>query len=157
MKKPILIFVVVFVVLLGGGVLLVRSLGSSQSEQKVEEKPESGFIAETVPENTEVSLDIADAAEANTILLKVGNLQSKYTGIGYEVTYETEGTFQGVNSGSKPIDVTGKDEFTRDVYLGTCSKNVCKPHTGVKEVSIVMQFTDADGQKTQLNKTFPLE
>lgn len=94
-------------------------------------------------------------AKDNTIVLSISGLKSGYTTVAYEISYDTQGVVQGVTT--KPLDITGKDTFTRDdIYLGTCSKNVCRPHTGVKKVSVVLEFTDTSGKKSQLTKDFDL-
>lgn len=95
-------------------------------------------------------------AKDNTVVLSASGLTSGYTSIAYELTYNSEGLVKGVNSGSKSIDVTDKDEFEREVYLGTCSRNVCKPDLGVKSVSVVLEFTATDGKKSQFNGEFEL-
>ena len=99
---------------------------------------------------------IMSKAKANTVVLKVGGLSSKYGTVGYELTYDSAGLIKGVNSGSKPIDVSGQDGFDREVYLGTCSRNVCKPDLGVSKVSIVLEFTAVDGKKSQFTKDYDL-
>lgn len=91
----------------------------------------------------------------NTIELLITGLKGNYTKVAYEVSYETQGVVQGVTT--KPLDIAGKDTFIRDdIYLGTCSRNVCRPHTGVKKVSLVLEFTDTSGKKSQLTKDFDL-
>lgn len=95
-------------------------------------------------------------AKDNTVILTVSNLRSKYESVGYELTYDSQGLIKGVNSGSKPIGVTGQDGFEREVYLGTCSRNVCKPDLGVEKVSVVLEFTDTSGKRSQLSKDFEL-
>ena len=91
----------------------------------------------------------------NTIVLSVSGLKNGYSKVAYEVSYETQGVVQGVTT--RPLNITGKDTFIRDdIYLGTCSKNVCKPHIGVKKVSLVLEFTDTSGKKSQLTKDFDL-
>lgn len=91
----------------------------------------------------------------NTIVLSISGLKGSYTAVAYEISYETQGVVQGVTT--KPLEIAGKDTFTRDdIYLGTCSRNVCRPHTGVKKVSLVLEFTDTSGKKSQLTKDFDL-
>lgn len=92
----------------------------------------------------------------NTVILTVSALGSKYTTVGYELTYDSQGLIKGVNSGSKPVEVAGQDGFEREVYLGTCSRNVCKPDLGVAKVTVVMEFTDSAGKKSQFSKEFDL-
>jgi hypothetical protein len=93
---------------------------------------------------------------ANTVVMGVAGLSGKMVSIGYELSYESQGLVKGVNSGSKPIDVAGKETFERDIYLGTCSRNVCKPDAGVTKVSVVMEFTGTDGKKSQFSKDYDL-
>lgn len=93
-------------------------------------------------------------AKANTVILKVSNLKNTYSTVGYELTYDSQGLIKGVNSGSKPIEVAGQDGFEREVYLGTCSRNVCKPDLGVEKVSVVLEFTDNSGKRSQFTKDF---
>lgn len=95
-------------------------------------------------------------SKANAVVLTVSALASKYATVGYELTYESQGLIKGVNSGSKPVEVAGKDTFEREVYLGTCSRNVCKPDAGVTSVSVALEFTDTAGKKSQLSKEFTL-
>lgn len=91
----------------------------------------------------------------NTLVLSISGMQKKYTAVAYELSYDSQGITQGVTS--KPLDVVGKDSFTRDdIYLGTCSKNVCRPHPGVKKVSLVLEFTTTSGKKAQFSRDFDL-
>lgn len=91
----------------------------------------------------------------NTVVLSVLGLGGKYTSVAYELSYETQGIVQGATS--KPLDISGKDSFVRDdIYLGTCSRNVCRPHPGVKKVSLVLEFTNSSGKKSQFSKDFDL-
>ena len=43
------------------------------------------------------------------MVLTVSALASKYATVAYELTYDSQGLIKGVNSGSKPVDVAGKD------------------------------------------------
>ena len=95
-------------------------------------------------------------AKANTVLLKISGLGNNIKELSYEFTYDSEGLIKGVNSGSQPLSTEGKDIFEREIYLGTCSKNVCNPDKDVKSVSVDIIFTDNDGEKSQLTKNFTL-
>jgi len=121
-------------------------------------------ITNTVVEEVE-QIQVADAAiqatvewnksKDNVVSLIVTGLAGKYSQVAYELSYESLGIIQGVTS--KPLDITDKDTFTRDdIFLGTCSKNVCRPHVGVKQISVVLEFTDTAGVKSQLTKDVDL-
>jgi hypothetical protein len=112
---------------------------------------------EDIQKNTSVTVEVTESsAKDNTIVLSLGDLKSAYAGLTYEITYESNGILKGVNSGSKPLDITNQESWDRDVYLGTCSKNVCKPDVGVTTVSVSLEFTDIDGMKTQFSQDYPL-
>lgn len=115
-------------------------------------------ITELLPE-ADASIGVTIAfmkAKPNTVALTVSNLAGKYMTVGYELTYDSQGLIKGVNSGSKPVEVASEDGFEREVYLGTCSRNVCKPDLGVEKVSVVLEFTGIDGKKSQFSKDFEL-
>ncbi|MBI5449451.1 hypothetical protein HY948_04000 [Candidatus Gottesmanbacteria bacterium] len=116
---------------------------------------------ETVPQDIEtlspsVQVTVSKSkVKDNTVVLSVLGLASKYTSVAYELSYETQGIIQGATS--KPLDIGGKDSFVRDdIYLGTCSRNVCRPHSGVKSVSLVLEFISLSGKKSQFSKDFDL-
>jgi hypothetical protein len=99
---------------------------------------------------------VKSAAKANTVVLSASGLGGKIVSVGYELSYDSQGLIKGVQSGSKPIETAGQDTFEREVYLGTCSKNDCKPDAGVTKVSIVLEFTDTNGKKSQYSKDYDL-
>jgi len=140
-------------VILTGVVVYKVVSPSNEPEPVVEEE-----VVETLPE-ADASIVVAAAfskAKDNTVVLTVSALGGKYTTVGYELTYDSQGLIKGVNSGSKPVEVAGQDGFEREVYLGTCSRNVCKPDLGVTKVTVVMEFTDTSGKKSQFSKDFDL-
>lgn len=156
MNKNVIIIVVLVLALLGTGFAVYKVVSTPKAPAVVQTEEED-TIDESLPENTAIEVLVEKSmAKDNTVVMKVGKLDKKYTGIAYEVTYETKGTYQGVNSGSKPLEVSGQDEFEKEIYLGTCSKAVCTPHTGVTAVSIALELTDVDGKQSQFSKDFPL-
>ncbi len=150
----VLVVLLLFVGIIGGGIAIYRTIigpSSSQTTQKEEESPST-----LLPVNTSIRVSVRSSSKPNTIDLVVSNLEKKYQGISYEVTYETKGAFQGVNSGSRPLDVTDKDESVKEVYLGTCSKNVCVPHIGVSSVSVDLILIDTKGKRSRYSQDFPI-
>jgi len=123
-------------------------------------------VTEVVEEEVEPTPPPADSSlvvsltksrvKDNTVVVEISKLAGKYQSLAYELTYDSQGLIKGVNSGSKPIELAGKDTFEREIYLGTCSRNVCKPDTGVKQVSLALEFIDLTGQKSQFSKDYEL-
>ena len=155
--KPLLAILLVLVVGIGVlGFFIIKNTffpGTKPTEVKTGIDKEE--ILPQVDSSVSVELSWSKTKE-NTVVLVVQGLKERYVSIGYELQYESEGIGKGVTSGSKPIDVTGEDSFEREIYLGTCSKNVCKPDLGVKSVSLVLEFTATDGKKSQFSKDYPL-
>ncbi len=141
--------------LLVTGVVVYTTLVPGQTEPESSQEEE---VVDVLPQaDPSIIVDVAlSTSKANTVVLKVSNLASKYQTVGYELTYDSQGLIKGVNSGSKPIEVAGEDGFEREVYLGTCSRNVCKPDLGVEKVSVVLEFTATDGKKSQFSKEYEL-
>lgn len=134
------------------GIVVYKLVAPKAKPVPIEEK-----IVESLPQvDASVAVDLTKSkAKDNTLVLSISGLKGKYTSVAYEISYDTQGVTQGVTS--RPLDVTGKDTFTRDdIYLGTCSRNVCRPHLGVKKVSLVLEFTDTSGKKSQFSKDYDL-
>ncbi len=156
MKKLSILFAGLAVLLLITGFVVYKSVFTSKSapeKQVVEED-----VLEALPQvDAKVVVDVKkSSSKDNAVVMKVVGMGGKMESVGYELTYDSQGLIKGVNSGSKPIETVGKDDFEREIYLGTCSRNVCKPDVGVTKVSIAMEFTDSSGKKSQFVKDFDL-
>ena len=153
MKNKNSIIALIVVVILLGGFLLFKSMSKPQDKPPVvEDTP----IEEIEPLDPAVVVDLTKSRlKDNTVVLSINGLGSKYTSVSYELSYESQSIVQGVTS--KPLDVSGKDTFTRDdIYLGTCSRNVCRPHAGVKKISVTLEFTSLSGKKSQFSRDYDL-
>ncbi len=152
-KTPVLAAILGVLLLITGIVAYKAAFGSKPQVQPVDQEEE---VISLPPADASIMVDITKSkVKDNTVVLSVSALDSKYTKLSYELSYETQGIVQGVTSA--PLDISGKDEFVRDdIYLGTCSRNVCKPHPGVTKISAVIIFTDTDGKKSQFTGEFEL-
>ena len=153
MKNPKVVIAVLAALIVVSGALIYKTVTKTPPPAPAPSEVQE----EIVPADSAITLGVTKVrAKDNTLDIQVAGLGGKYTSLSYELTYESEGLIKGVNSGSKPIDVAGQDTFSREVYLGTCSRNVCKPDAGVKKVSVVIEFTDTAGARSQLSKEFDL-
>ncbi|OGG24546.1 hypothetical protein A3A79_05170 [Candidatus Gottesmanbacteria bacterium RIFCSPLOWO2_01_FULL_43_11b] len=146
-----LLYAILGILLVISGFVIFKAITSKPAEV-VEEEP-----VEVLPEvDASVIVDVTKSrSKDNSVVLSIDGLGGKYTSITYEISYDTQGVVQGVTS--QPLNISGKDSFTReDIYLGTCSRNVCRPHLGVKKVSVVIQFTDTSGSRSRFSKDFDL-
>lgn len=149
-----IIYLVLVALLVGTGVVVYKVISSfkAQPAPAAEEK-----LSEELPlVDTLVTVNVTKSrVKDNTIILSISGLSGKYSAVAYELSYDSQGVTQGVTT--KPLDVSGKDTFVRDdIYLGTCSRNVCRPHLGVKKVSLVLEFTSTSGKKSQFSKDYDL-
>lgn len=155
MKRTLVIISVVLVVLLGiTGFLVYKAITKPPAPQQ---KQDDVQTTDSVELDKSISVTVTQSkVKENTVILLINGMKNIMSTLEYELSYDSRGLIQGVNNGSKPIDISGKDEFERDVYLGTCSRNVCKPDIGVTKVTLVLQFLDINGKKSQFNKDFDL-
>jgi hypothetical protein len=144
---------VLLLLLVGTGFIVYKVLVPSKAAPQATKEED---VVETLPPaDASIKVDVSKSkAKDNTVVMNVSGLGGKVVSVAYELTYDSEGLIKGVNSGSKPIETDGKDSFEREIYLGTCSRNVCKPDAGVKKVSVVMEFTDKAGKKSQFTKDY---
>lgn len=153
-NKMMIVAAALGILLVGTGFVIYKALAPTPKVVQM--------VDEQVPVETLEILDPAIVVEItksklkdNTVVLSVTGLGGKVRTVAYELSYDSNGIIQGVTS--KPLDVSGKDSFVRDdIYLGTCSRNVCRPHPGVKSVSVVLEFTNISGNKSQFSKEYPL-
>lgn len=156
-NRMMIIYGVIAILLIGTGFAVYKVLAPKPAP-KVTTASDDTLLSETLPpadDSIKVNL-VKSASKANTVVLTANGLGEKIVSVGYELSYDSNGLIKGVNSGSKPIDTTGQNSFTREVYLGTCSKNDCKPDVGVTKISVVLEFTDKDGKKSQFSKDYDL-
>lgn len=145
--------VVVVLLLITGFVVYKAVFSGSPAPQTTEDVAPLDLPAADA--SIQVNLTKSTTAD-NTVIISAKGLGGKMSTIAYELSYESNGLIKGVNSGSKPADVAGKDSFERDIYLGTCSRNVCKPDTGVSKVTLSLVFTGTDGKQSQFSKDYTL-
>lgn len=150
----VIIFVLLGLLLGGSGFVVYKSIAPAPKIAQVVE--EESPIDALEPLDPAIVVDVSRSRiKDNTVVLSVEGLGGKVRTVAYELSYSSQGIVQGVTS--KPLDVSGKDSFVRDdIYLGTCSRNVCRPHLGVKSVSAVLEFTNASGRKSQFSKEYEL-
>ena len=150
--KPKVLLPILAVLLLITGVVVFGAITRKSTPTSIvppEQQEELG------PLDPSVSVDWKEV-KASTYNLEIHGLASKYQELEYEFTYDTEGLIQGGNNGKDPIEVSSKDEFEREIYLGTCSSGTCKPHKGIKKVSLLIILTDTSGGRSQFSKDYDL-
>lgn len=78
---------------------------------------------------------------AHGIVLSLSNL-SGVKKVSYELSYEARELPQGVMGA---ITVNGQTSDSRDLYFGTCSKQVCTPHTDITNAVLTVRVQKNSG------------
>lgn len=156
MKNKILaVYGILGLLLLGVGILVYKLLVPSKQAAPVVEDTVQATTVDPIDPGIKVDA-MSSKTKDHTVVVRVSGLGGKVQSVSYELTYESQGLVKGVNSGSKPIVTTGQDSFEREVYLGTCSRNVCKPDLGVTKVSVALEFNNTNGKKSQFSKDYEI-
>lgn len=152
-KTGLIIAGVIIVLLLVTGLVVYKAAFSTRPAPVADD-----IVQQDLPAvESAIKVDLTKSkTEANTVVISVNGMGKKMVSVAYELTYDSQGLIKGVNSGSKPADVSGKDTFERPIYLGTCSRNVCKPDAGVSKVTLTLVFTDTAGKQSQFSKDYTL-
>jgi len=80
-------------------------------------------------------------SDGHELKLQIENLKGVQS-IDYELVYFVDDVSRGV-IGS--VNVQGESSFSRDLLLGSCSRNVCKYDEGVKNGMLTLSFRGAAG------------
>ena len=153
-KKTKLIVSGLIILLVITGVAVFRTVMPVKKVEPVAQESEDNSVISEIDPSISVAVKESTVKD-NTVNLTVSGLAGKMATIEYDLSYESQGLIQGV-TGGKPIDIAGQDGFDREIYLGTCSRNVCKPHAGVSRVSLVVKLTDPNGKRSQFTGDFDL-
>lgn len=148
-KTALYVAIVVLVVVLIGGYAVVKILTKPAPETQEEQE-----ILDLPPADSSIIVDLKKRADDKYLILTVSKIPSGTDSIEYDLSYDTD---KGINTGAYgKVDLNGKSEITKEILLGTQSKNNFKYDTGVTSVDLVLKFNHPDGA-SQFTKTFSLE
>ncbi len=97
----------------------------------------------SVQKSTSVSVYPKLRADRRALIVNFSNLQNVLA-LSYSLTYKTSTQDEGA-IGSLPMG--GSSSATSELLFGTCSKNVCKYHTGIKDAKLEVSYTSKSGKK----------
>ena len=139
----------ILLIVVVGGVVVVKSLNKPSAAPAQEEMKE-----DLPPVVASVVVDLKPKAEGKSVVLTVTNIHKDTESLEYELSYTTDEELPKGALGKISLD--GRTEISRDILLGTCSKNVCTYDKGVKSVKLVLRFNNPSGA-SQYSKEYPLE
>ncbi len=152
-KLPIIIGAVILAVVVIGLVAFLQKPQPAKPAEPEYQQQESSIQMVDLKTQPKWVQDLKVTAErgksANGLenfTLTLNGLDPKVSGITYTIEYQTldkgiQGTFS-----SKPVDPEGETEYSlKTMDLGTCSTKSCVKHTGVKELTMQLDFATPDG------------
>ncbi len=103
----------------------------------------SKFGKAVVTKSTGITVSPKLRADRRALIVYFGNLQNART-VSYSLTYGTsqqeEGAMGGINFGNSSTS-------SQELLFGTCSKGVCRYHTGINNMKLEVSYTTKSGSK----------
>jgi len=84
-------------------------------------------------------------SDRRALIIDFSNL-GVVTSFSYTLEYTSNGVPQGV---SGTITPRGEESIQRELLFGTCSRNVCRYHTGIKNMRLTVTSTLKSGIRVQ--------
>ncbi|MCL5018995.1 MAG: hypothetical protein M1426_00755 [Patescibacteria group bacterium] len=81
--------------------------------------------------------------DRRALLVSFTNLQNAKA-VSYFLTYKTNVQEEGAMGG---LNLTGSTGQTSELLFGTCSKNVCRYHTDIRDARLEVSYTLKNGRK----------
>jgi len=159
LKNKLLVAAVVVVVLvIGVGGFIFMQTRATQDQELVIEEVQN--VKELAPEDIGLELSID---EDNKIITLEATKLDGITSIEYDVSYDAQVTENGEEfvatrgvTGMLPV-TSGESIVSKDIDLGTCSRNVCKYDTVVSEVVFNIRVNFENGEVGGIEATVPIE
>lgn len=159
-NKLFLIGVIVVVILIGAGVWFFMGRGGSSGDQAAGDDISQNVVT-VKPE--EIGLVLTPRADGKAITMKITKLNG-IKSIEYDVSYDANVIDEGETVtvprgvvGSAILVMPGDSEVSRDLDLGTCSRNVCKYDDVVGPVKFVLKVTYTSGKVASVEKSINIQ
>ncbi len=101
--------------------------------------------SKTVVKTTGSGINISPRlrTDRRALIVYFSNLQNAKS-ISYSLTYETSVQQEGAMGA---LNLTGASNTSQELLFGTCSKNVCRYHSGIKNAKLEVSYTLKSGKK----------
>ena len=138
--------IVAAVAVLGGFLLWVNSGRLQKQNLPTQEPTFEREVFETISAE-ELGLRLIPRSDKRAVTMEMTNLTGIQT-VEYELSYLAKGDIPRGVIGT--IEVKSSDKkISRELLLGTCSRNVCKYDEGVQAVTLLVKITKIDGKILQ--------
>lgn len=93
--------------------------------------------------NTTIGVFPKFRADKKALIVNFTNLQNAKA-VSYALTYQTSSQAEGAMGA---LNLTGARSQSAELLFGTCSKNVCRYHTGIKDARLEVSYTNKADKK----------
>lgn len=131
-----LIFLLLFTV------ILPKNIEAKVLPQVQKSPQKSGTAAKTV-KSMGIVVSPKLRADRRALIVNFSNLQNA-AAVSYLLTYKTSIQDEGAMGA---LNLTGSSTARNELLFGTCSKNVCRYHTGIKDAKLDISYTLKTGKK----------
>lgn len=83
------------------------------------------------------------SANRRALIVNFSNLGNAKN-VSYLLTYKTDAQDEAAMGG---LNLSGNNSQTSELLFGTCSRNVCRYHTGIKDARFEVSYTTTSGKK----------
>lgn len=92
---------------------------------------------------TTISVSPKLRADRRALIVNFSNLQNA-SSVSYFLTYKTGGQQEGAGG---TLNLSGGFNQSAELLFGTCSKQVCRYHTNIKDAKLEVSYTSKSGKK----------
>lgn len=143
MKKQVLIFGTAVVYLLYSFLSFPRIAEAKLLPQAKATVQKSASAAKNVKATAGIGIFPKLRADRRALIVNFSNLQNAKA-VSYFLTYKTNIQEEGAMGG---LNLNGNSSQTSELLFGTCSKNVCRYHSGIKNARFEVSYTLKSGKK----------
>lgn len=120
-------------------------LFTQTAEAKILPQAAKAPVKTTVKSSSSTGINISPRlrSDRRALIVYFANLQNARS-VSYSLTYDTSIQPEGA-IGS--VSTTGPSNISQELLFGTCSKNVCRYHTGIKNAKLDVTYTTKSGKK----------
>ena len=125
--------------------LIPLLLLAQTAEAKVLPQASKPSVKITSKVSTSAGINISPKlrADRKALIIYFSNLQNA-SSVSYSLIYDTSTQQEGA-IGS--LDVSGSSNQSTELLFGTCSKNVCRYHSGIANMRLEVSYTLKSGKK----------
>lgn len=113
------------------------------SEAKVLPQAKVGVKKALIKSGSGIGVSPKLRVDRRAVLVNFSNLQNA-SAVSYLLTYKTNIQDEGAMGA---LNLTGSSNQTSELLFGTCSKNVCRYHSGIKDAKLEVNYTTKAGKK----------